>query len=254
VHVASGSLGFLAVGLAVGVMIPLAIPVATANATAAELEIVDTPIDYGEERIALTIEYRRAHQAADAADQKITPRAVVIHYTGGSSRKASFRYFDRLRIEADRKKQAAAGEVNVSAHFLVDRNGTIYRLVPEDWMARHCIGLNHVAIGIENVGDGKDHPLTAAQLDADARLVRYLVARHPTITHLLGHHEHRRMETHAYWLELDPDYRNRKPDPGARFMKQLRAELADLELEEPPPAAKPPARPTKPTKKGKSSP
>jgi len=26
--------------------------------------------------------------------------------------------------------------------------------MPETWMARHCIGLNHVAIGIENVGDG----------------------------------------------------------------------------------------------------
>ncbi len=233
-----------------GVAAGVAAGVASAPAAAAELEIVDTPIDYGEERIALTLAYRRAHQAADAGDHKITPRAIVIHYTGGSSRQASFRYFNRLRIEQDRKKQAAAGELNVSSHFLVDRDGTIYRLVPENWMARHCIGLNHVAIGVENVGDGKDHPLTAAQLEADAQLVRYLVARHPTITHLLGHHEHRRMELHEYWLELDPDYRNQKPDPGARFMKKLRAKLADLELEEPPPAAKP-GKPA--TKKGKTA-
>ncbi len=210
----------------------------TALAAADEPKIVDTPVDYGQERIDLTVAYRKAHQSPDAADQKITPRAIVIHYTGGHSRKATFAYFNRLRIEAGRKKQADAGEVNVSAHFLVDRDGTIYRLVPEDWMARHCIGLNHLAIGVENVGDGDAYPLTDAQLAADAALVRYLVAQHPTITHLLGHHEYRRMEGHAYWLELDPGYRNLKPDPGARFMKRLRAAVADLKLAEPPPPQK----------------
>ena len=207
-------------------------------AFAEEPAIVDTPIDYGEARIALTVAYRQAHQSPDASDQRITPRAIVIHYTGGHSRKASFAYFNRLRIEKAREKQAAAGEVNVSAHFLVDRDGTIYRLVPEDWMARHCIGLNHVAIGIENVGDGDAYPLTDAQLDADAALVRYLVARHPGITHLLGHHEHRRMEGHEYWLELDPHYRNQKPDPGARFMKRLRVQVVDLGIAAPPAAVK----------------
>lgn len=205
--------------------------------------IHDTPIAYGPERIALTVAYRKAHQDPDAADQLITPRAIVIHYTGGRSRKASFAYFDRLRMEAGRKLQADAGEVNVSAHFLVDRDGTIYRLVPEDWMARHCIGLNHLAIGVENVGDGDAYPLTDAQLHADAQLVRDLVSRHPTIDTLLGHHEYRRMEGHAYWLERDPGYRNRKPDPGPGFMKRLRAEVADLKLAEPPPPPKEKHRP-----------
>ena len=32
----------------------------------------------------------------------------------------------------------------------VDRDGTICRLMPETWMARHVIGLNYSAIGIEN--------------------------------------------------------------------------------------------------------
>jgi N-acetylmuramoyl-L-alanine amidase len=225
-----------ALGSSVVVCISAVAGIAWAAATAPT--IVDTPIRYDDERIALTVAYRRAHQDPDATDQKITPRAIVVHYTGGHSRKASFAYFDRLRIEAARERQAAAGEVNVSAHFLVDRDGTIYRLVPEDWMARHCIGLNHLAIGIENVGDGDQYPLTAAQLEANAALVRDLVARHPTITHLLGHHEYRRMEATDYWLELDPKYRNQKPDPGASFMKRLRAEVADLKLAEPPSPAK----------------
>ena len=227
----------------VGVLASVLTSVATAAAPSGAPVIHDTPIRYDQERIALTIAYRKAHQDPDAADQKITPRAIVIHYTGGQSRKASFAYFDRLRMEAARKLQADAGEVNVSAHFLVDRDGTIYRLVPEDWMARHCIGLNHLAIGIENVGDGDAYPLTDAQLHADAALVRDLVARHPSIDTLLGHHEYRRMEGHAYWLEHDPKYRNQKPDPGASFMKRLRAEVSDLKLAEPPPPAKEKHRP-----------
>jgi N-acetylmuramoyl-L-alanine amidase len=225
------------VRVVVGVLAGLLVAAATPT-TATPVVIHDTPIAYGPDRIALTVAYRRAHQDPDAADQMITPRAIVIHYTGGHSRKASFAYFDHLRMEAARKLQADAGEVNVSAHFLVDRDGTIYRLVPEDWMARHCIGLNHLAIGIENVGDGGAYPLTDAQLAADAALVRDLVARHPTIDTLLGHHEYRRMEGHAYWLERDPKYRNRKPDPGPGFMKRLRAEVADLKLAGPPPPPK----------------
>jgi len=225
------------VRVVVGVLAGILVAVASGAAAPAPV-IHDTPIRYDQERLLLTVAYRKAHQDPDATDQKITPRAIVIHYTGGHSRKASFAYFDRLRMEAARKLQADAGEVNVSAHFLVDRDGTIYRLVPEDWMARHCIGLNHLAIGIENVGDGDAYPLTDAQLSADAALVRDLVARHPTIDTLLGHHEYRRMEGHAYWLERDPEYRNQKPDPGPGFMKRLRAEVADLKLAEPPPPAK----------------
>ena len=115
------------------------------------------------------------------------------------------------------------------AHFVVDRDGTIYRLAPETWMGRHTIGLNHIAIGVENVGDGARYPLTRAQVEANARLVRYLAGKH-AITHVIGHHESARMEGHAYWRELDPKYRNRKPDPGKAFMRKVRARIADLGL------------------------
>jgi len=55
--------------------------------------------------------------------------------------------------------------LNVSAHFLVDRDGTIYQLMPETRMARHAIGVNHLAIGVENVGDERKWPLTEAQMN-----------------------------------------------------------------------------------------
>ena len=198
-----------------------------------EPRMVDWPIAWPAERSELLLAYRRAHVDPDATDLDITPRVIVLHYTAGGSARGTKRYFDRLHLEAARTELARGGSVNVSAHFLVDRDGTIYRLQPETRMARHCIGLNHIAIGIENVGDGKRWPLTDAQVEADAALVRYLAARHP-ITHLIGHHEANRMRRHPYFVERDPKYRNSKSDPGEAFLRAVRARVADLHLEGPP--------------------
>jgi N-acetyl-anhydromuramyl-L-alanine amidase AmpD len=201
------------------------------------LSIKSKPIDFDQERIELTVAYRRLHQDPAAKDVIIQPRMIILHWTGISTFASTWNYFNRKRAEAAREELAAAGEVNVSAHFLVDRDGAIFRLMPETWMARHCIGLNHIAIGIENVGDGEKLPLTTAQVASDAALVRYLAGKYP-ITHLIGHLEYRRMEKTGLFLELDPKYRNTKPDPGAAFMKAVRAQVADLKLEGPPLASK----------------
>lgn len=203
------------------------------QASTSELKIVDKPIKFDQERIQLTIAYRRIHQDPQISDVIIQPKMIILHWTDVNSLTSAWNYFNRTRAEADRTQLAAAGEVNVSAQFVVDRDGTVYRLMPENWMARHCIGLNHVAIGVENVGDGGKYPLTDAQVQADAALVRYLVKKWP-ITHLIGHMEYRQMEHHPYFLELDPKYRNRKPDPGAEFMKKVRALVEDLKLQGPP--------------------
>jgi N-acetyl-anhydromuramyl-L-alanine amidase AmpD len=192
-------------------------------------EIVDAPIVWSDERARLTLEYRRAHSDPDAKDLTIEPRVIVLHYTDGGSAKATRAYFDQPRIEAGRAQLARAGAVNVSSHFLVDRDGTIYRLQPETRFARHCIGLNHIAIGIENVGDGDKLPLTDAQVAADAALVRDLAHRFP-ITHLLGHYEVMRFRDHPYYVERDASYKNDKDDPGPAFMARVRAEVADLGL------------------------
>jgi N-acetylmuramoyl-L-alanine amidase len=158
---------------------------------------------------------------------------IILHWTGINSLESTWKYFNRTRAEAARPELAAAGEVNVSAHFLVDRDGTIYRLMPETWMARHCIGLNQVAIGIENVGDGEEFPLTEEQVKADAALVRYLKGKY-AIEYLIGHMEYRKMESTPLFLERAPGYRNNKPDPGMDFMRKVRKLVADLKLQGPP--------------------
>jgi N-acetylmuramoyl-L-alanine amidase len=203
---------------------------AVADAPAdAGVAIVDTPMKWSAARERLTLEYRRKHSDPNATDLVIAPRVIVLHYTSGDSAKSTRAYFDNPRIEAERAELARGGAVNVSAHFLVDRDGTIYRLQPETRYARHCIGLNHIAIGIENVGDEPTHPLTDAQVEADAALVRDLAARFP-ITHLLGHYEVMKFRADPLFVELDPTYKNDKPDPGARFMARVRERVADLKL------------------------
>ncbi len=181
----------------------------------------------------LTLEYRRLHEDSTARDITIRPRMVILHFTASRSLESAWHTFDPARIDSSRKDLVGAGIVNVSAHYLVDRDGTIHRLMPDTVMARHCVGLNHVAIGIENVGDAKAFPLTDAQVEANAALARILKGRFP-ITHLIGHSEYRLMEGHPYFRERDPKYRSQKQDPGASFMRRVRAQVADLQLQGPP--------------------
>lgn len=211
-----------------GVGTPTALP--AGQGASAVGSIVDAPMAWSAERERLTLVYRRQHSDPEAADLTIDPRVIVLHYTAGGSATATRQYFDNVRIEAARKQIARAGAVNVSSHFVVDRDGTIYQLQPPTRFARHCIGLNHIAIGIENVGDEAKLPLTEAQVAADAALVRMLAQRY-RITHLLGHHEVMKFRDHPYYVERDAAYKNDKPDPGPRFMALVRARVADLGLQ-----------------------
>jgi len=110
----------------------------------------------------------------------------------------------------------------VSVQYLIDRDGSIFQLMPDSWMGRHVIGLNHCAIGIENVGglNGKDD-LTEEQLAANIFLVRHIKKKHPGVEYLIGHHEYRKFEGHSLWLEKDSGYRTVKTDPGDGFMSRL---------------------------------
>jgi len=64
-------------------------------------------------------------------------------------------------------------------------------------------------------------------------LIRYLVKKYPNITILEGHYEYEEMVGTKYWLEVDPDYRTKKDDPGPIFMAAVRDGVKDLNLLEP---------------------
>lgn len=199
--------------------------------TRSTMQIIDRPVSFSEQRIAGTKSYIAAHYGRMVDTIHIDPRIIVVHWTAIDSYERCWQLFNRETLSPDRADLAAAGEVNVSIQFLVDRGGSVYRLMPETWMARHVIGLNYHAIGIENVGGqrGIDN-LTDAQLEANARLVRYLKSKYPGIEYLIGHYEYRAFEGHPLWLEQDPTYRTEKTDPGERFMTALRHRVKDLGL------------------------
>lgn len=192
-------------------------------------EIIQKPITFNEERKQLTLEYMSEHYGMEQDEPTIEPTMVVVHWTVVPTLEKTFSVFDPVRLPSYRKEIQSGGSVNVSSQFLIDRDGTIYQLMPENWMARHTIGLNYTAIGIENVADGKDLPMTEAQFDANLALIKYLAGKYP-IEFVLGHSEYGVFKNTPYWKELDDNYFTHKTDPDVAFMERLRAALSDYAL------------------------
>jgi N-acetyl-anhydromuramyl-L-alanine amidase AmpD len=72
------------------------------------------------------------------------PRLVVLHFTASSSYPGVHAAF-----ASDTPNN---GELpGTCAHFVVDKDGTIYQQAPLDIMCRHAIGVNDRSIGIEMV-------------------------------------------------------------------------------------------------------
>ena len=118
--------------------------------------------------------------------------------------------------------------MNVASHFIVDRNGQIYRLTPENVLNRHIIGYNWCAIGIENVGGvGGVEDLTPAQLRANIALICYLQEKYPTIKYVFGHYQQDVARASGLYRENIAGYHSEKIDPGSRFMAALRTSLSD---------------------------
>lgn len=194
------------------------------------------PIDWSDDRKRLAAKYFEFHKGWDLgvdpdydALTTMDPKMIVVHWTAGASARSAFHTFYSARQNGQRNRRVW-NEVNLAAHFIIDRDGTIIRLMPETRMGRHTIGLNHLAIGIENVGDGDALPLTDAQLESNAMLVRWLAWRYP-VTHLIGHYEYRDFESHPYFEESAHWFRTGRCDPGPEFMRRLRDQVADLDLE-----------------------
>lgn len=127
---------------------------------------------------------------------------LLLHYTGMQSAEAAL---ERLTDPA----------AKVSAHYLIDEDGSCYRLVPEERRAWHAgvaswggaTDINARSIGIELVNPGHQfgyRPFPAPQMAALVALCREILDRHPEITPA-------RVLAHS---DVAPD---RKEDPGELF-------------------------------------
>ena len=188
----------------------------TSTVHAEEKIFVDNFIPWTENRDRLGDEYTLKHYGK--VIREIVPQAVVVHWTAMGTLESNWKFF----YGEDR----GDGTLNVASQFLVDRDGTIWRLMPETKFARHVIGYNHCAIGIENVGgyDGRED-LTDAQLAANVRLIKYLHAKYPTIKFVFGHYQQNAARASGLYIENVAGYYSIKTDPGKIFMRGLREQL-----------------------------
>ena len=190
--------------------------------------IVQNPIPFSQKRIELTKEYIKIHYDLDVKDIKITPKIILIHHTAIDDFEDSYSRFVSEILPSDRADIAGKSEsVNVSTHFMIERDGTINQLMPLDFMGRHVIGLNYSSIGIENVGgeNGADN-LTKKQLKANIFLINFLKKEFDSIEYVVGHLEYRCFEKDKLWLEIDDNYRTKKDDPSVNFLNKIRGKIS----------------------------
>jgi N-acetylmuramoyl-L-alanine amidase len=172
--------------------------------------IVWKPIPYGATRRAEMAAYAQRHYGMHT--WRLRPRAIVEHVTASTSFSSAYNTFAVDRPDNELHELPAT-----CAHFVVDRDGTIYQLVPLDVMCRHTVGLNWAAIGIEHVGVSDAQVLAdRAQMRSSLALTLWLMRRYRIpIADVIGHNEsltsplHRelvpalRCQTHADWNRPD---------------------------------------------------
>ncbi|HBX75830.1 MAG TPA: N-acetylmuramoyl-L-alanine amidase [Acidaminococcaceae bacterium] len=183
--------------------------------------IIDRPVRLTEYRKQLIREYAFQHYGEEFTE--IVPQTVIVHWTESPEADGVYDYFYR--------ETRNDGTLNVCSQFLVDRDGTIFRLTPETMLDRHAIGYNWCAIGIENVGGTANREdLTEAQLQANVLLIRYLQEKYPTVRYVWGHYQQTLAKKNGLFRENVSDYFHGKVDPGPKFMKALHKKLKDTGL------------------------
>jgi beta-N-acetylhexosaminidase len=172
--------------------------------------IVWKPIPFSAKRKAETAQYAERHYGVHT--WVLHPKVIVEHFTANESFTGTWNTF-----AADTPDPELGELPGTCAHFVIDRDGTIYQLVPLNVMCRHTVGLNDVAIGIEHVGTSDAEVLhDAPQIRSSLLLTRWLMERfNISLVNVIGHNEslsspyHKelyapwRHQTHGDWSRAD---------------------------------------------------
>jgi N-acetylmuramoyl-L-alanine amidase len=195
---------------------------AVAVVAPAKPAIVWKPIPFGAQRRAEMVQYAARHYGLHTW-RLDHPKVIVEHYTASNSFSSAWNTFANDAPDSELHELPGT-----CAHFVIDRDGTIYQLVPLNTMCRHTVGLNWTAIGIEHVGTSDASILqNPKQLAASLKLTLWLMHRFDiSLPNVIGHNEsltsryHReryapwRCQTHGDWTHAD--------------MQSYRARLAGL--------------------------
>jgi hypothetical protein len=121
---------------------PVTPPSAAQPPASSALRVGQAPIPYPPTRQQEMAAYSLRHYGT--ASWQLTPTMIVLHYTAGGTWAGA-----RATFAAD---TVSTGELpGTCSHYVVDKDGTVYQLVPTSIRCRHTIGLNDAAIGIEMV-------------------------------------------------------------------------------------------------------
>ena len=124
---------------------------------------------------------------------------VVLHITEGANAAGTIEWFKQ-----------SSGKSAVSAHFVIDRDGTVYQLVSIADTAWHCNAANGHTIGIEHAAISGKLMATEEQYAASAMLVKWLCEQMKVACdreHVRSHFEVDQTHLHVQCCKgaLDPD-------------------------------------------------
>jgi N-acetylmuramoyl-L-alanine amidase len=173
--------------------------------------IVSKPIPFSAQRRAEMTQYATRHYGLHTW-RLDHPKVIVEHYTASTTFSSAWNTFANDAPDSELHELPGT-----CAHFVIDRDGTIYQLVPLNTMCRHTVGLNWTAIGIEHVGTSDASILqNPKQIAASLKLTLWLMHRFDiSLPNVIGHNEsltsryHReryapwRCQTHGDWNHAD---------------------------------------------------
>jgi N-acetylmuramoyl-L-alanine amidase len=139
---------------------------------------------------------------------------IVLHSTGGPTCDAKTNkpiWVSAGTLEENMRNIEAHPVLGI--HYMIDRDGTLRKSVPENQIAHHVYRYSGRSIAIEliNDGDGRD-PFSEAQLDALVKLLRDIVARRGITRDGIKRHS----DLDQGRMPCDKTQR-RKVDPGDAF-------------------------------------
>ena len=89
-------------------------------------------------------------------------KLIVLHCTSGPTAQSAFWAFYNSKSPG-----------RVSAHFIIDRDGTVWQICPLEETCWHASQVNSISVGVEHAGS-KLLPCTPEQYNASAKLCAWL--------------------------------------------------------------------------------